>query len=199
MWLRAPILLAAVLFLALGCAREKGRELPLEKIEEGDLAFRCGRGVFSRIVTTAEEEGVYSHVGIVVCDEGRWKVAHAVPAEPEYKGDFDRVKLEDIEVFFSPDRACSGCLVRPGVRDPERMCAEAIRAARDSVAFDGGYDLEDTSRVYCTEFVWRLYLQDGTDLSEGRRRHINVLGVRGDVILPEHLLEYKDMKPYYKF
>ena len=199
MWLRAPILLAAVLFLALGCEREKGRELPLEKIEEGDLAFRCGRGVFSRIVTTAEEEGVYSHVGIVVCDEGRWKVAHAVPAEPEYKGDFDRVKLEDIEVFFSPDRACSGCLVRPGVRDPERMCAEAIRAARDSVAFDGSYDLEDTSKVYCTEFVWRLYLQDGTDLSEGRRRHINVLGVRGDVILPEHLLEYKDMKPYYKF
>lgn len=199
MWLKAPILLAAVLLLALGCAREKGRELPLEKIEEGDLAFRCGRGVFSRIVTTAEEEGVYSHVGIVVCDEGRWKVAHAVPAEPEYKGDFDRVKLEDIEVFFSPDRACSGCLVRPGVRDPERMCAEAIRAARDSVAFDGSYDLEDTSKVYCTEFVWRLYLQDGTDLSEGRRRHINVLGVRGDVILPEHLLEYKDMKPYYKF
>ena len=199
MWLKAPILLAAVLLLALGCAREKGRELPLEKIEEGDLAFRCGRGVFSRIVTTAEEEGVYSHVGIVVRDEGKWKVAHAVPAEPEYKGDFDRVKLEDIEVFFSPDRACSGCLVRPGVRDPERMCAEAICAARDSVAFDGGYDLADSSKVYCTEFVWRLYLQDGTDLSEGRRRHINVLGVGGDVILPEHLLEYKDMKPYYKF
>lgn len=193
------ILLLPLILLVLSCSEEKERVIPEEGIEEGDLAFRCGRGVFSRIVTTAEEEGVYSHVGLVVRDEGKWKVAHAVPAEPDYKGDFDRVKLEDIEVFFAPDRAWSGCLVRPGVRDPERMCAEAIRAARDSVAFDGGYDLTDSSKVYCTEFVWRLYMQDGTDLSEGRRRHINALGVNGDVILPEHLLKYNDIEPYYKF
>ena len=189
----------AMLFSAASCSEEKERVIPEDGIEEGDLAFRCGRGVFSRIVTSAEEEGVYSHMGVVVRDEGRWKVAHAVPAEPDYKGDFDRVKLEDIEVFFAPDRAWSGCLVRPGVRDPERMCADAIRAARDSVAFDGDYDLSDSSKVYCTEFVWRLYLHDGTDLSEGRRRHINVLGVNGDVILPEHLLKYNNLEPYYKF
>ena len=193
------ILWLSLLFFAASCAGEKGRVLPLSEIEEGDLAFRCGRGVFSRIVTSAEEEGVYSHVGVVVRDEGRWKVAHAVPAEPDYKGDFDRVKLEDIEVFFATDRAWSGCLVRPGVSDPERMSAEAIRAARDSVAFDGGYDLADSSKVYCTEFVWRLYLHDGKDLSEGRRRYIRVLGVNGDVILPEHLLKYKGIEPYFKF
>lgn len=69
-------------------------------MREGDLAFRCGRGVFSRAVMSAEEEPLYSHVGVLVKEEGTWKVVHAVPGESEFSGDFDRVKAEALDGFF---------------------------------------------------------------------------------------------------
>lgn len=191
------ILLSLVFFAS--CSERKVCDIPLEDLAEGDLAFRCGRGLFSRIVTTAEEEGVYSHIGVVVKEEGRWKVAHAVPGEREFKGDFDRVKLEDIGTFFAPGRAFRGCIARTGVHIPDRLPAKAIRAARDSVEFDGDYDLLDSSKVYCTEFVWRLFMDEGVDLSEGRRTSVNVIGISGDIILPEHILHYSKNKLYYQF
>ena len=194
-----PMILALSLLLAGACSQRREAELPFGGIAEGDLAFRCGRGLFSRAVTTAEEKGVYSHIGVVVFDGGKWKVAHAVPGEREFKGDFDRVKLEDIETFFAPDRAFRGCLVRTGIKDAGRLCERAVQAARDSVAFDGDYDLADSSKVYCTEFVWRLFRAEGMDLSEGRRVNIAVFGIDGEVILPEHILDYSGNKLYYQF
>lgn len=175
---------------------------PLDQIREGDLAFRCGRGVFSRAVTTAEEDGVYSHVGVVVKDDGKWMVAHSVPGEREFKGDFDRVKIEDLEVFYSQDRAFRGCLVHTGLTDSAMvasLCSNAVRMARDSVRFDNNYDLEDASELYCTEFVWRLFKDCGTDLSEGRRRYVHAFHIKGDVLLPEHLLEYSYNDIYFTF
>ncbi|MBR4842172.1 MAG: hypothetical protein IK006_03640 [Bacteroidaceae bacterium] len=178
------------------------RKLPEDQLVEGDLAFRCGRGFFSRAVTATEDEGLFSHVGIVVRENDRWMIVHAVPAEPDFKGDFDRVKKDDPDVFFGHDRACRGCLVHTGVTDTllvHAICMEAIGYARDSVLFDNDYDLEDASMFYCSEMVWHLYNQIGIDLTEGRRRYINLFHIKGDVILPEHLYMYSDNEPYYSF
>ena len=198
-----PVLISLLVLLA-GCASPvEERVFPLEEMAEGDLAFRCGQGLFSRIVTTAESEGVYSHIGLLVRDEGDWKIAHAVPGEKEFKGDFDRVKLEDLYVFFSADRAMRGCLVHTGlVRESAKaleLCRQAILSARDSVRFDNDYSLEDSSKVYCTEFVWRLFRRQGIDLAEGRCRQFNTLYLNGDVLLPEHLLHYSNNTVYYTF
>ena len=199
MRVKVTLLLFCSLFFFVACQVKRTGGLPFDEMAEGDLAFRCGRGIFSRIVTTAEEEGVYSHIGLVVRDNGKWKVAHAVPGEHEFKGDFDRVKLEEIETFFAPDRAFRGCLVRTGVKIPDRLPEKAVRAARDSVEFDSDYDCDDPSKVYCTEFVWRLFMDEGVDLSEGRRTSVNVIGISGDIILPEHILHYSGNTQYYHF
>ena len=194
-----------LLFLA-ACGREApARLFPTESLRTGDLVFRCGRGVLSRAVVAAEQlDGRYSHVGVLIYDgDGGWKVAHAVPAEREFSGDFDRVKYEPLEAFLSPKMAARGCLVHIGsATDPVRLqalCDEARQAFRDSVRFDHDYDLADSSAVYCTEFVWLLYRHYGIDLSEGRRRSVNLLNIHGDVLLPEHILQYKDNTVYYQF
>ncbi len=201
---KAPCILLGLLLLAPGCSSAQvEREFPTEEMAEGDLAFRCGRGVFSRAVTTAEEEGVYSHIGLLLRDGEAWKVVHAVPGETEGEDDFERVKMEDVGAFFSAERAVRGCLVHTGLADSATVAAlrgKALRAVADSVRFDGDYRLEDSSRVYCTEFVWRLYADAaGIDLSEGRRRFIHLLWINGDVLLPEHLLEYSGNQVYYSF
>ena len=198
-----PFFVCAALVLLFSCTSvQESRLLPLDEIEEGDLAFRCGPGVFSRAVTTTEDDGRYSHIGVIVLEDGKWKVVHAVPGETEFKGDFDRVKMEDLDLFFSPERACRGSIVHTGLRDSLQVRSlrrRAIRAARDSVRFDNSYLLEDSTEVYCTEFIWRLYRQSGIDLSEGRRRYVNVLYIKGNVILPEHLYAYSGNVAYYTF
>ena len=178
------------------------RLLPLGQLAEGDLAFRCGRGFMSRAVTAAEDEGLYSHVGIVVRENDKWMIVHAVPEEPDFKGDFDRVKKDEPDVFFSYDRASRGCLVHTGLTDSvmiKNICRDAVSYACDSVLFDNDYDLEDSTMFYCTELVWHLYNKAGIDLSEGRRRFVNLLHIKGDVILPEHLFKYSNNNPYFNF
>ena len=179
-----------------------GRAFPLDEMRDGDLAFRCGRGVFSRAVTTAENEGIYSHVGLLFKDGDRWVVVHAVPGEREFAGDFDRVKKEDADIFYGDKRAKRGCLVHTGLTDSAAVAnlkATALAAARDSVRFDNDYNLADSTEVYCTEFVWRLYRNAGIDLSEGRSRYVHIFHIDGDCLLPEHLLQYKHNNTYFKF
>lgn len=192
------------LFLILTSCVEKReiRQFPLDQFAEGDLAFRCGRGFMSKAVTAVEDEGLYSHVGLVVRENGKWMIVHAVPAEPDFKGDFDRVKKDEPDVFYSHDRASSGCLVHTGLKDSvliRAICKDALSYACDSVLFDNDYDLEDSTAFYCTELVWHLYNKAGIDLSEGRRRFVNLFHIKGDVILPEHLFKYSDNNPYFKF
>lgn len=170
----------------------------------GDLVFRCGRGMLSHAVLAVERKGVYSHVGVLVKEpDGSWRVAHCVPAEREFDGDFDRVKFDPLERFLSRERAATGCFVHVGeALEPDRLaalCDEARQAFRDSIRFDHDYNLADSSELYCTEFVWRLYKHRGVDLSEGRRRAVNLPGIHGEVLLPEHLLQYKDNTIYYLF
>jgi len=202
--LLSVISLCLMLFLG-GCrhsAKEAPPVLPYGQMQEGDLVFRCGRGVFSRAVMTAEEDCLYSHVGVLVKEEGEWKVVHAVPGEPEFSGDFDRVKAESPEVFFQPGRAFRGALVHTGLEAGDRLstlCRTALSCARDSVRFDGDYDLADSSKLYCTEFVWRLYRRAGLDLTEGRRRHLDIFRLHGDCILPGHLYVYSGNKVYYQY
>lgn len=196
---RALLLLSVL--LAFACGRESSaRSFPQEELRAGDLAFRCGTGMVSRVVTTVEDGCIYSHVGVLAPSAEGWQVVHAVPYEAS-KDDFDRVKAEPLEVFFSAKMAAKGCLVHTGLAEEEALalCSVAFRQVRDSVRFDSAYDLTDSSRLYCTEFVWRLYRRAGVDLSEGRRIDLSIPLVHGECLLPEHLYHYKNNIVYYQF
>ena len=43
---------------------------------------------------------VYSHVGILKQIDNEWFVIHAVPDEPDFEGDTDRVKTDPLSRFF---------------------------------------------------------------------------------------------------
>lgn len=93
-------LLKTILFLTLvlvGCQGSSDKEtppveLPQELFRDGDIAFRRGTGITSRVVLAADREGAYSHTGILKKKAGQWYVIHAVPGEPDFKDDPDRVK-----------------------------------------------------------------------------------------------------------
>ena len=91
-----------------GCSQSAPAErsiLPPDVVlQTGDVVFRLGGGAMSHAVAYIDRDGAYSHVGIVVDSAGKKMIVHAVPGEPDFDGDPDRVKMDTPERFFSSIR-----------------------------------------------------------------------------------------------
>lgn len=161
-------------------------DVPLDSLRDGDLALRQGTGLDSEAVLRLDSAGgQYSHIGIVVSDNGKWKVVHAVPGES--RDGIDRVKIEPIDTFFLSTRAAHGAVMRL------RGCsAVAAREAAQSAArlvgvpFDYNYNWQDTTRLYCTQLIVVAYSSAGIDLLSGvprlsGRNTKNIIVFPGDI------------------
>ncbi len=158
----------------LGCKTEKAEWTTPEWLElrTGDLVFRKGESLESHVVMGADKKSEYSHVGIVIWNEGEWKVLHAVPNERVRDEDSDSVKMESIGVFFRSDRASGGAIMRPKMedRDTDMVKKECMEIWERRPLFDGAFKTEDTTAYYCTELAYHVY-KDAleVDLSQGQR------------------------------
>lgn len=204
--LRFPrLIFVGLLILALsGCSGSDSTsavDFPalISRLEEGDLLFRRGTGVVGRVVTSVDDRGDYSHVGIVVWHDSLWQVVHAVPHEHDYDGDFDRVKIESVERFLGryPEAKFGHYRVAIGRDSIARAVSNALRLSVLRVPFDHDYDLDDTTRLYCTEFVEYVYSFAGVELSEGRRTDVNFPSMSGLYIMPSDLTESSLLTPIY--
>lgn len=153
----------------------------------GDLLFRNGLGNESLLVTSTSN-GDYSHVGIAVSTPDGWQVIHAVPAEaPAHQPDY--LKCEPIDSFFDPHRALAGAVARVDCDDATARAATRVAMSKveAKVEFDHRYDIDDTTRLYCTELVRLAYMTQGIDLSEDRFAPTPGIGESGRIVYPEHL------------
>lgn len=150
-------LLAGMLMAAGGwsCSPEQRDILPEDlSLSPGDVVFRQGESFDSHVVRTADRNGTYSHIGIVVDTGGAPMIVHAVPGEPDFDGDKDRIKLEAPDVFFRHDRATIGEVMRTYRKATAQAAARtALRLYRKGIAFDHDYNDDDTTEMYCTELV----------------------------------------------
>lgn len=190
-WAASALLLILCLFTT-SCRKERGASLfPSDcHLAEGDLLFRRGCGLSSQAVMMADRSGHYSHVGIVVDSAGTKMVVHAVPDEPDFKGDPDRVKMETPEQFYLPTKARAGAVVRVRCRAEEaRIAAEFARKAyAERVLFDHAYDDEDSTKMYCCELVVRAYRRAGISLAENGKHELRMPGLeRIKCILPSDI------------
>ena len=176
-------------------------ELLQRELREGDLLFRRGIGVLGRAVVATDDEGRFSHVGIAVKVDNEWHVVHAVPDEPDFEGDFDRVKCEPIERFYDEFRAGNGAVYRPNVSNETIAVAvrNALRLSAEQRPFDHDYDLGDTTALYCTELVEYVFGLGGVSMSEGRQTHVNFPSMTGDYIMPSDLTKNNKLNPIYSF
>ena len=176
--------------------------LPADSLlREGDVVFRRGSGLISRAVLAADEDGQFSHIGIVVRKGNDWMVVHAVPGEPEFKGDSDRVKMEPITSFFCSEKAKSGAVMR--VKADSTVCCSAARRAKalyhKRVLFDHAYDLQDSTRMYCTELIEYVYRLEKVDISGGKLTAIHIPGFNGNFLLPGDVLQSKKLTMIYQY
>ena len=188
------IVIVLAVLLACGCSdtNTKSPRCILPEgcmLHTGDVVFRCGSGVTSRTVITLDKKGEYSHVGIVVDSSGVKMVVHAVPGEPDYDGDPDRVKMDSPETFFSSVYAQLGEVCRP--RDSLVACRaaeEALKVYHRHTLFDHDYDDSDTTRMYCTELVVHAFHKAGVELVGEERHHFDTPILEVECIFPSDLL-----------
>ena len=134
--------------------RRGGGLPPSVELREGDVVFRRGGGMTSQAVLLADKNGYYSHCGIVIDSAGCKLIVHAVPGEPDYEGDPDRVKADRPATFFSSVYANAGEVCRADNDSTARRAARrAWEIYRRRVLFDHDYNSTDTTLLYCTELV----------------------------------------------
>ena len=178
-----------------GCILPKGVEL-----REGDVVFRRGGGLESHAVLTMDAHGQYSHVGIVVDTMGRKMIVHAVPGEPDFDGDVDRVKLDEIGKFFMPIYANKGAVKRMDDSIVAKRAANiALGIFRKGMLFDNDYNANDTTEMYCTEFVMYAYDRAGVRLVTTEPHSVSLPIVNADIYYPSDVYESKLLKPIISF
>ena len=186
------LLIVASLTMVMSCSNDTNRSrdqvmFDTTELRNGDLLFRNGIGYESRVVTGLSD-GKFSHIGIAYHNGRQWNVIHAVPGEsgkdePEY------LKCEPISEFYGYSRAKLGGMARVSCTDSiANIIAErALHVVNRKVVFDNDYDINDTSKLYCTELVRLVYLTQHIDLCEDRWHKIPIINTKVQVIFPEDI------------
>lgn len=165
-------------------------------LQTGDIVFRKGISLVSRMVLAADGSSPYSHTGIVVKKGDSLFVVHSVPAES--KEEKDVVKTEPLNEFLLKDRAEAAAVYRLKVALPEaskkKILQFVLYHSKNMTPFDDSFDLKDDDKLYCTEFVWKAYLQAGIDLIDSKFDNLNLPIGKGEQILPGSLLRSQYLK-----
>lgn len=133
----------------------------LEEAREGDLIFRRGQDLMSRMVLAGEAGSHFSHVGLLVWQDSMWMVLHALPDEGPAAGG---VRLEPLTTFITPDKAAAWAVYG----HPEVRALAGSVAVEDYVGlpFDAAFVWSDASRLYCTELVVRAWSGMGVEVAD---------------------------------
>jgi hypothetical protein len=110
--------------------------------------------------------------------------------------DADRGAGKDAQTLLSAKRAAEAW---PSAATGVRVARAALELARARVPFDHGYDLGDTTRMYCTELVWHLFRREGVDLSGGRRTTLRMPALGGTFIMPSDIEKDPNLTLILKF
>ena len=193
-----------VVVMMIACVSErKAPRCMLPKSAElhtGDVVFRRGGEFESHAVISLDAHGQYSHVGIVVDTLGREMLVHAVPGEPDFEGDEDRVKLDEVEKFFSSIYANKGAVMRCQDSLKASVAADvALSVYRRGVLFDHDYEIGDTTKMYCTELVMYAYQRAGLNLVSNAPHGISLPLVQTDVYFPSDVYESKWLRTIVSF
>ena len=191
----SPVLLLLLFFLV-GCQQKPAFSFQIDEtiLQEGDIIFRRGTSIASRVVLAADKEAGYSHIGIIVKDTAGWRVIHAVPGETDKEYPEEIIKKETLPQFFAPKKAVSGAIFR--LDTIERVGVLAAEKAQvlfeRKLLFDHKYDLEDSTKMYCTELIFFVFKYTGIDISEGRRS--SYPAIQGEFILPSDILAHPKLR-----
>jgi len=166
------LLIFPVFFIALifhSCSVEPSAEkkalytLKVEEkhlLQEGDIILRHGYGMVSSIISnTLKEDFSLSHCAIVVKDSlDKFKVVHSVS---QSISDYDGVQIQDLNLFINDSKPNSVIVVRyKALEEDQKLLVreKTMDFLNRQIPFDHKFDISDTTELFCTELIWRIFL-----------------------------------------
>lgn len=166
-------------------------EIPISDLRSGDVAFRLGRTLESRVIAS---DGGYSHVGIIIRNDSTLQVVHIEPS----RNSNELTKYESLEQFFHPDNATSGTVMRiVDLDSAQRTAVENYLYSCKNISFDHNYKLSDSTQMYCTELVYRAFSEIGIDVTNGIRHRVPL--AQEEVILPSDIYESDKLMEVWRY
>jgi len=150
-----PILLAAGLIL-LSCKADKAEHIEtlseeqLALLREGDFVLRLGYGLVSYTLEMQGGSVGVSHIGVLVKDSADFEVIHSISGSMAELDGVQKISLED---FLQEARPNSLIAVRFKNSNEKLITNEARRLLAARVPFDLSFDLKDTTKLFCSEFI----------------------------------------------
>lgn len=139
-------------------------------IHDGDIILRYGYGIISDIIVEQlDEPYALSHCGIV-CKNDSFIVIHSVSSSLY---PIDGVQYQSMKDFVKDSKKNSLVVVRFKSPDKQKNASCISKRAyyylNKKVPFDHKFDIADTTKLYCSEFVY-LILKDefGVDVFKGK-------------------------------
>jgi hypothetical protein len=136
------------------------RPIDESALEDGDIVLRKGSNMVSDLIALAFPGGRgISHCGIVVRYQGGWSVIHSISGSIS---ETDGIRISTLGEFV--ENADQGKVVhlKPAISlNRELATGRAFHYLKQKVGFDHKFDLEDSSSLYCSELVRRVYLDAG--------------------------------------
>ncbi|MBL7923289.1 MAG: hypothetical protein JNL88_03735 [Bacteroidia bacterium] len=171
----------------------KAPEFDGRGLQTGDLVFRDGYGLVSRMFRqTSSGEAEYSHAGVVWCRNGSTYVLHLQQEKPGVS-----LLVESIRDFWSADCCSKGAVYRLDLpREALARIEQRMMLDRQSgLQFDEDFDLQNDSRMYCTEWIRHLVISATGDSA------YFPLTTAGDFsyIAPDNLYRNRHARFIYKF
>lgn len=160
-------------------------DIPTEDFRSADIAFRLGRTLQSEAIAS-HGEGGYSHVGIIIIADSTKLVVHIEPN----RHTSELIKVERLEDFFHPDQALAGRVMRhKSLNDSLRQTISDYTTTllHSHISFDHDYRLSDSTRMYCTELLERIFLRANISLSQGKTVRLPL--AKEPVIMPSAIYE----------
>lgn len=146
----------------------------LSQLRSGDLIFRHGRGIISNVLMSlGQREKKYSHAGIVSVENGNVFVYHAIGGEENISNKLRKDPLAD---FCNPADAHAFGVYRAGLNDSQINSVMILASAyyKNGLQFDTKFDLNTDDKMYCTEFVYKIFKQ-----ALGNENYISLSTING--------------------
>lgn len=128
------------------------------KIQEGDFILRRGHGMISDLISSHINKGILdvTHVGILHEINDDWFVIHSMSSEVSH---FDGVQIQPLHRFLfdsKPDKTTVTRLKNISISQAKEISKKALHYVEIKVPFDSYGNLDDGSKLFCTELVWRI-------------------------------------------
>ena len=136
----------------------------INKIHDGDIILRHGYGLVSDlIVQQLKEKYDLSHCAIVCKTDTGFIVIHSVSST---LSNVDGVQSQDLKSLIAESQYNSAVVIRykPKVNLPDSLIAvKAKDYLKKQIGFDPAFDINDSSKFYCTELLWKVILNEYHD------------------------------------